>query len=86
MLVRVRGVAELAQLARDDIGRLLGDVDGVVGDALERSSGQHHAQAPFAPRMVAADCEHLLHDGAVEIVDEVVELHRAAAPARHRGA
>ena len=35
---------------------------------------QHHAQAPRAARVVAADLEHLLDDRAVELVDEVVEL------------
>ena len=37
-------------------------------------AAQHHAQPPLAPRAIAADLEHLLDDGAVEVVDEVVEL------------
>jgi arsenate reductase (thioredoxin) len=42
----VRGVRELAELAADEEGRLLPDVDRVIADPLEAAGDEEHAQAP----------------------------------------
>ena len=45
---RVGRVAELAELARDEIDDLLADVDGMVADPLDAAGDDEHAQAVLA--------------------------------------
>src|SRR6266511_6057738 len=47
-LFRVRRVRELAELAGDEVGGLLADVDGVVADPLETARDDEHTQPPLA--------------------------------------
>ena len=70
----VRGVRELAELARHQVRRLLADVDRVVADALEAARDDDHAQAPLAQGLVAAELQHVRDDAAVGPVDQLVEV------------
>ena len=70
----MRGVRELAELARHQVGRLLADVDRVVADALEAARDDDHAQAPLAQGLVAAELQHMRDDAAVGPVDQLVEV------------
>ena len=51
----MRGVGEFPQLACDQIGGLLADVDRVVADSLEAAEHEQHPKAPFAESLVAAE-------------------------------
>src|SRR5207245_2523677 len=51
-LLRVGSVRELAELARDEVGRLLADVDGVVADPLQAARDEQHPEPPLAGRLV----------------------------------
>ena len=75
--VLVRRVRELAELAGDEEGGLLADVDGVVADALEAARDDDHAHPPLAALGVAAERDHLLDRAPVGAVDELVELDAA---------
>ena len=61
------GVRELAELAGDEVGRLLADVDRVVADPLQAAGDEEHAQAPLALVGVAAEVEHVAHDPPVRL-------------------
>src|SRR6266567_6014135 len=56
----VRGVRELAKLGRQEVSRLLADVDGVVADALKSSRDDNHAETVLPHRWVAAKFENPL--------------------------
>src|SRR5215203_3720555 len=51
----VRGVRELAELARHEIGDLLADVDGVVADPLEAPRHSDHPQSPLEPLRICSE-------------------------------
>src|SRR5437773_10261119 len=70
----VRGVRELAKLGRQEVSRLLADVDGVVADALKSSRDDNHAETVLPHRGVAAQLENPLDDTAVGTVDELIEI------------
>ena len=76
----MRGVRELAELARDEVRRLLADVDRVVADPLEAAGDDDHAQPPLALSGVAAELEHVLDDAPVRSVDQLVEVDEALGP------
>jgi DNA-binding response OmpR family regulator len=61
----VRGVGELAELGREQVRRLLADVDGMVADPLERPRHDHHAQAVLTHLRVLSQLEDALHDSAI---------------------
>src|SRR5438093_5824206 len=71
----VRGVRELAELGRQEVRRLLADVDGVVADALQSPGDYNHAETVLPHRGVAAELEDALYDAPVRAVDELVEIH-----------
>src|SRR5882672_178740 len=72
----VRGIRELAKLGRQEVRRLLADVDRMVADALQSSRDHDHAETVFAHRGVAAELENPLDDPPVRAVDELVEIHQ----------
>jgi len=53
----LRGVGELAEQAGYDEYGLLGNVDGVVRDALDRAGDKDHEHGPFAQFEVVADLD-----------------------------
>ena len=59
----MRGVRELAELARDEVGGLLADVDGVIPDPFEAARDDDHPQAPLPLRLVVREVENAF-DGA----------------------
>ncbi len=69
-------VGELAELAGDEIGGLLADVDGVVADPLEAARDEDHPQAPLPRLLVAADLEQAVDDAAIGAVDQLVEVEQ----------
>src|SRR6266550_1567308 len=71
---RVRGVCELAKLRRQEVGRLLADVDGVIADALQSPGDDNHAQTILPHLRVASELEDALDDAPVGPVDELVEI------------
>src|SRR5436189_1457096 len=73
-LRRMRSVRELAELARDEVGGLLADVDRVIADPLERTRDEDHPEPPFALLGVRAEVEHALDRAAVGAVDQLVEV------------
>src|SRR6476659_11185893 len=73
-LGRVRGVAELAELAGDEVRDLLADVDRVVADPLDTTRDDEHAQAVLALRSGVAEREHVVGRVAVRAVDQIVEV------------
>ena len=60
----VRGVGELAELARREEGSLLTDVNRMVADPLETARGDDHAQAPL--EVLRAELDHALTMAMVE--------------------
>src|SRR5215203_1616379 len=72
----VRGVRELAELARDEVGGLLADVDGVVADPLEAARDEDHPKPPLPRLLVAADLEQAVDDAAVGAVDQLVQVEQ----------
>ena len=81
----MRGVGELPELARDDEGDLLGDVDGVVTDPLDLPRHHIHPDPPLQdPRVVGRlhDVDVLEHapvaevDGEGGIVTITLDVHR----------
>ena len=77
-------VGELAELAGDEVGGLLADVDGVVADPLEAARDDQHAQAPLARASSPPMLEHLLDGAAVRAVDQLVELDERLGARRGR--
>src|SRR6266566_7518131 len=77
----VRGVRELAKLGRQEVSRLLADVDGVVADALKSSRDDNHADTVLSHRWIAAKLENPLDDAPVRTVDELVEIDERFGPA-----
>src|SRR3954469_7420272 len=71
---RVRGVGELAELARDEVRDLLADVDGVVADALDAPRHDEHSQAVLAFLRRVPEREDVLDGAAVRAVDQLVEV------------
>ena len=69
-----RRVRELAELAGDEVGGLLADVDRVVADPLEAPRDDDHAQAPLPKRGVVPEREHVLDNAPVAAVDELVQV------------
>ena len=70
----MRRVGELAELAGDEIGDLLADVDGVVADPLDATGDDEHPQTILALLGGVAEREHVVDRLAVRAVDQVVEL------------
>ena len=77
LIVRVRGVRELTELARDEVRGLLADVDCVVADPLEAAGDDDHPEPPLAELGVVAELEHVLHDAPVRAVDQLVQVDEA---------
>src|SRR6266516_585573 len=73
-LSEVRCISELAELAGDQEGRLLADVDGVVADPLETARDEDHPQPPFPLGNVAAEVQHAPDGAAVRTIDQLVEV------------
>jgi len=71
-VLRVRGVLELPEQARDDEGGLLADVDCVVPDPLDIAAYEHHVHGPLAPVEFISELERVVEDLPVEAVDLVV--------------
>src|SRR5213079_981182 len=69
---RVGGVGELAELGREQVGRLLAVVDGAVADPLDRPRDDHHAEAPFAELRLGHHVDEPLDEAAVRAVDQLV--------------
>ena len=66
---------------RTEVGGLLGDVDGVVADALECPRDEHHQDAVLARIPVALELDGSTHHLAVELVDALIErLEQVPAP------
>src|SRR5207248_2634746 len=77
---RVGSVGELAELGREQIGRLLADVHGAVADALDRARDDDHAQAPLSQGRLGHDVDEALDEAAVGAVDQFVEVDEALRP------
>src|SRR5581483_2712602 len=67
-------VAELAELAGDEIGDLLADVDRVVADALDAPRDDEHAQPVLALLRRVAEREDVLGGVPVRAIDQLVQL------------
>jgi uncharacterized membrane protein YbhN (UPF0104 family) len=80
VLGRVRGVRELAELARDEVRRLLADVHRVVADPLDAARDDDHPQPPLVPALVAREAEHVADDAPVGAVDQLVEIDEPLRP------
>ena len=74
------GVRELAELAGDEVRRLLADVDGVVADPLEAARDDEHPQTPFA--VLGVEPEHPL--GEPRFVRSISSSRSTSASARAR--
>ncbi len=72
----MRCIGELPELPRDQEGRLLTDVDGVVADPLEAARDDDHPQAPLALRLVIGEVENTFDGAAVCPIDQLVEVAR----------
>src|SRR6266581_4720335 len=68
----MRRVGELAELARDQVGRLFSDVHRMVPDALQAARDDQHTQAPLA--LLGPELEHVLDSASICAVDQIVEL------------
>ena len=73
----MRGVGELAELGREQVRRLLADVDGAVADPLDRPRHDDHPQAPLAELRLGHHVDEPLDEAAVGAVDQLVELDEA---------
>jgi hypothetical protein len=76
----MRGVGELAELARDEVRRLLADVDRVVADPLDAAGDDEHPHAVLTRVRVAAEREDVLDGAAIRHVDRLVELDERLGP------
>src|SRR6266487_246068 len=72
----VRGVRELTELRRQEVGRLLADVDRMIADALQGTGDDHHAEAILPHLGVLAELQDALDDPPVRPIDELVEIDK----------
>jgi hypothetical protein len=70
----MRRVGELAELARDEVGRALADVHCVVADPLEAARDEDHPKAPLVQLRISAEREDVLDKATVGAVDQLVEV------------
>ena len=76
----MRCVRELVELAGDEVLGLLADVDGVVADPLDAPRDDDHPHPPLLHSRGRGHREHLVDDGPVRPVDELVEVDEPACP------
>src|SRR5690349_22561921 len=74
---RMRGVCELAELGREQIGGLLPDVDRPIADPFDRPRDDDHPQAPLAELRSCHHVDEPLDESAVGAIDQLVELDEA---------
>jgi len=70
-------IRELAELARQQIGGLLADVDGAIAHALDRAGDDDHAQSPLPQRGFGHHVDEAHDEAPVRAVDQLVELDEA---------
>ncbi len=73
-----------SELAGDEVGDLLADVDRVVADPLDAARDDEHAQTVLALRLRVAEGEHVVDRAAVGAVDQVVQIGEDWAVSRSR--